>query len=215
MKISYNFISLVAIGNFNPAIVSPHFLNNVCQLNLGEHKDLVPANVPVLRGLQFGSLSLIIELERLQFKESEIRDVHQTRVINIFYEFFNKLPFTPLKTVGVNINLNIETELYIEQKIKKYDDIIAFFKSDRLETEERHSRSVGEALWLNTRFRIPNVESSTRLIDVARVAEDNFVLNYNYQVENLAQEPSRIDLISSKYDSFCKEFIEFTHLLEK
>jgi len=53
MKIAYNFVSLVTLGNFNPAIVTPDFLNKDCELNLGEPTDQSPPFVPVHKHLQF------------------------------------------------------------------------------------------------------------------------------------------------------------------
>ena len=75
MKIDYNFITLVALGSFNPAIFSPIFLNRVCELNLGEPVDQSPPDIPVIRHLQFQNLKFTVEMNRLQIMETEIENI--------------------------------------------------------------------------------------------------------------------------------------------
>ena len=65
MKISNNYISLVALGNFNPAIVTPNFLNEVCELNLGEPTSISPQEIPVHRQINFKNLVINVFLDRL------------------------------------------------------------------------------------------------------------------------------------------------------
>ena len=107
MRIDYNFITLVALGSFNPAIVSPHFLNTVCELNLGEPVDQSPPDIPVIRHLQFQNLKFTVEMNRLEIMEPGIENITETRVLSIFNVYHKKLPYTPLKAVGVNINCDL------------------------------------------------------------------------------------------------------------
>ena len=69
MKISYNFISLIAIGNFNPAILSADFLKRVCKLDLGEPTEESPRNMPVFKHLKYQDLQFIVDLNRLEIKD--------------------------------------------------------------------------------------------------------------------------------------------------
>jgi hypothetical protein len=135
MKIDYNFITLVALGSFNPAIVSPNFLNTVCELNLGEPVDQSPPDI-----------------------------------LNVYYE---KLPYTPLKAVGVNINCDLLAEMEtkteaLTKKVSNPTTYLDFFDTNKINVIENSLQTKTDKTWMSSNYNIENVHGLTRSINVTQ-----------------------------------------------
>ena len=219
MNISYNFISLVAIGNFNPAIATLDFLTRVCELDLGELTKQSPKEMPMFKAFNFQNLEIIIDLNRLAIKETEIKDISDTRGLGIFETYYGKLPYTPLVAVGVNINCNLIPEMDIKtnlfaEKIKDPRSFLDYFGVNEIDVSEKSSCTKDDMIWKDLRYHIENVNNLTRLINV-RKAKDLFSVNYNYEAGNLLQNPSKLELLFRGYNQFCDEFLRFLEYMEE
>ena len=218
MKIDYNFISLVALGSFNPAIVSPNFLNTECELNLGEPVDQSPPDIPVIRHLQFQNLKFTVEMNRLQIMETGIANIAETRVLSIFNVYYAKLPYTPLKAVGVNINCDLlaEIETKIETLTKKVSNpstYLDFFATNKINVTESSLKTKTAKIWMSSNYNIENVHGLTRSINVTQ-KKDFLNLNYNYEAGAVDKHKSNLSLLLDGYEQFCDEFLDFVKYLE-
>lgn len=220
MRISHNFVSLVAIGNFNPAIITPDFLNRICKLDLGEPKEISPLDVPVLRHLKFNHLELIVELTRLTIKESGIQDISDSKIISIFQAYYKKLPYTPLTAVGINISCELapnedDGKISLVKRLQEPNTYLSFFHSDEIEITERavYGKS-RDKKWTGSDVTIPNVDKLTRRISVLETKTSLFQLNYNCEAGNLTHALSKLDELLNRYGKFCDEFLEFVKYLE-
>ena len=218
MEIRYNFVSLVALGNFNPAILTPDFLNEVCELDLGKVVDQSPTMVPVHRLLVFKGLQITLDMNRLEIMETGIEDVTGTRVLDVFNAYYKNLPHTPLTAVGINIRCNLipekETDFgALAGKVKAPETYIAFFDTGEIDVTERSIRAKTEANWISSNYRIDNVGHLARLINVEK-ERGALRLNYNCEANNLAKDISKLRLLMDGYDKFCEEFSSFVRHLE-
>ena len=218
MKVDYNFITLVALGSFNPAIVSPNFLNTVCELNLGEPIDQSLPEIPVIRHLQFQNLKFIVEMNRLQIMETGIENITKTRVLSIFNVYYEKLPYTPLKAVGVNINCDLlaEMETKIETLTKKVSNpstYLDFFDTNKINVIESSLQTKTDKTWMSSNYNIENVHGLTRSINVTQ-KKDFLNLNYNYEAGAVDKHKSNLSLLLDGYKQFCDEFLNFVKYLE-
>jgi len=219
MKLSYNFISLVAMGNFNPAILSSDFLQKVCELHLGQATPLTPPDMPVLRGLKFPEHEFLIDLERLSLKEIKIKDIHKTKVIEIFRAYYRNLPHTPLGAVGVNINCDFAVEEgndidSLSKRIKDPSTYLDFFGVDEIDITQRSLHRRDQKIFMASDLRVENVKSLTRLINIKKAGQNSFSVNYNCEASYLNQDISRLELLFEQYEEFCNEFLSFTKYLE-
>ena len=218
MNVSHNFVSVVVLGNFNPAIVTPDFLNKVCLLNLGVLVEASPSNVPVFRSLRFQDLEIFIDLMRLSVTQKPIRDIRSTRVLEVFRSYFDKLPFTPISAVGVNINCEIRSQGdantgNLGKKVRDINRIMGFFGVDALEVSEKILATKRGEEWKESNFRIENVKNFIRQIEIKK--KDNaVVLNYNYEAGQVEKEPQTVKMLLENYEDFCTEFEQFLKLLE-
>jgi len=218
MKIAYNFVSLVTLGNFNPAIVTPDFLNKDCELNLGEPTDQSPPFVPVHKHLQFQNLRFTVDMDRLEILETGIENIYEAKTLQIFYVYYKKLPYTPLRAVGVNINCDLLPETgtttdVLLGKVSSPQTYLDFLGIKEINVTETSLQTKTEKAWTSSNYRIQNVHGLTRLINISK-KKDSFNLNYNYEAGNLDQNKSSLDLLLDGYKEFCDEFLSFMKFLE-
>lgn len=213
MKIAYNFVSLVALGNFNPAIVTPDFLNKDCELNLGEPTDQTPPLIPVHRGFQFQNLRLTVDMERLEILEIGINNISNAKILGIFYAYYKKLRYTPLSAVGVNINCDLPKTDILLEKISNPRTYLDFLDVKEIDVTERSLQTKSDKTWLNSNYRIENVGGLTRIVSCS-IKKNFLILNYNYEAGNFGQNESRLDLLLDGYEQFCREFLNFVKFLE-
>jgi len=218
MKKYYNFVSLIALGYFNPAIVTQDFLNTTCGLNLGEPTDQSPPFIPVSRLFNFNNLSIDLTTDRLQIREIIDRDINQTRVLDIFRSLYNILPYTPINILGININGTISFEESddsdgIMDKVKSYETYKQFYNVDVIDVVEDSRVVNNNKNWLNTavKFKAPN--GITHYIR-ANMENKGIKFNFNYEVDKLDQDKSKLDLLLDSYSKFNLDFDKFTTRLE-
>lgn len=222
MKIKYNYISLVALGNFNPAIVSPDFIKVDCGLDFGEPIEQSPPFVPVVKKLQFDKMLIIVDLERLELRETKIPDDLKTEVLNVFQSFYQVLPYTPLMAVGLNINcmLIFENDVErqsVEKKIASPESYIRFFGVKQVHVNEESLFAKEEKTWIASSFVIEDFNTLMRRIDHRR-EKDFFILNYNFEAGNFRESKMARDIrlrgLFEGYEKFREEFLKFIKYLE-
>jgi len=116
-ELSKNFLSFVALGGQNPQILNLDFL---------KAKDIIPVkeppfdellkqekpmkkfvSIPGLANLALGNIEFVIDEGRFQIRETAISEWVETKIIDIAKKYFEVLPYTPLKLVGINLNSTI------------------------------------------------------------------------------------------------------------
>jgi hypothetical protein len=218
MKILNNFVSVVALGNFNPAILTEGFLSNICNLDLGEVIDHSPLEIPVHRMIKFKTFELSIDLDRLTIKQTEIKEITEAKVLDIFNEYYSKLPYTPLKAVGVNINCNLSfgsdrNAQSFEQQIIDPQAYLAFFGVTKIDVTEKAAYMKSDKIWQGSNYRIETLNDFNWQINASK-RKDLFSLNFNFEVGDLLQEPSKWKLLLNEYPQFCNRFLDFLHFME-
>ena len=114
---SKNFISLVALGGQNPQILNLDFLkiNDIIPVSEPPFDQLLKeerpvkkfVSVPGFTNLVIGNLEFIVDEQRFQIRDSAVSEWMETKIIDIAKKYFEVLPYTPLKLVGVNLNSTI------------------------------------------------------------------------------------------------------------
>lgn len=222
MKIGYNYINLVALGNFNPAIISPDFIKSDCGFDFGDPTEQSPPFVPVVKKLQFEEILITADLERLELKETKVREDLKTEVVKIFQTVYNMLPYTPLMAIGLNINCRLLFESDVEfrsvgQKIASPESYIHFLEVKQVRVNETSLFMENEKTWISSSFVIEDVNGLIRRIDPRREG-DSFILNYNCEAGNLKESKMNRDMrlksLFEGYGKFCEEFLNFIKYLE-
>lgn len=218
MDIHYNYISLVSLGNFNPAIVTTTFLKKECGLDFGKVVNESPSIIPVHKDIQFERIRLIFDLERLEFKETNIQNGKDSNLVDIFRVYYEKLPYTPIKAVGVNFNC----EFLVEKgdlnsqlaKISNPKTYLSFFGVDSIEVSEKYVYQKETKIWLGADFIVRDLKNFKRQVSVLK-RKDSFNINYNYEASNWSQENNSLNNFIENYKPFCIEFAKFEKNLRR
>ncbi|PKN64125.1 MAG: hypothetical protein CVU57_16250 [Deltaproteobacteria bacterium HGW-Deltaproteobacteria-15] len=206
MKITYNFTSLVAIGNFNPAIVSVDFLKRVCKLDFGEFVGESPKGFPVVKSINYSKVEVYVDLNRFSLRSPNFDEKTLIELTGAFEVYYEKLPYTPIQAVGINVNCNLSFEDTTEQaKIKSmvtepqtYRD---FLHSNQVIVIENFLSMPTEEEWIKSSYRINKEDDLSRSIECQR--KDNIItLNYNWEAGDLSSsESARAKLLKMLSDS--------------
>ncbi|MDP2646569.1 MAG: hypothetical protein Q8P24_16640 [Desulfobacterales bacterium] len=218
MDIRYNYISLVALGNFNPAIVTPDFLKKECGLDLGKVISESPSIMPIHKDIQFENIRLTFDLTRLEFKETNFQNGRGSNLVNIFRIYYEKLPYTPIKAVGVNFNCEIIVEeadfKRLLDKIRDPKTYLSFLNIDSIEVAEKSVYQKNTKAWLGADFIVKNLKNFKRQISILK-KNDTFNINYNFETTNWGQEENGLKNFVQNYEPFCVEFAEFGENLRR
>ena len=202
---SKNFISIIYLGNFNPAILDKRFLEKNNIFNFIEEP--IINKTPVFTNFLYRNLKIIIDLERFQIIEEKIKDFHNNEAIDLAYNYFKLLQFTPLRIIGINLNSNIEINNIINF-IKKIDtkDILKFFNAKEyiLTTEKLFNEDKESFKAFNLVLKI--AEDKLIQVNINNINSNNYQFNYNFELRDLNKKPERITYIKDNFNEILNEY---------
>jgi hypothetical protein len=211
VNIAYNFVSVVVLGRFNPGILTPDFLTKVCSMPLSKPQYLIPPEMPFPREIRFSeNISFLIDLERLQIAEHEVKNIQDVSVAKYAKLYLEKLPYTPISTAGVNFNFSLRFDEQNEKEqlcglIQNESNLFSKFdiREYNLKVEKVCSQSRPNIYnyWIMTFQTDEGFYSSLRInFNKRNVIE----LNHNAEVKNLNEKPEQINLLLGNYNNVVK-----------
>jgi hypothetical protein len=189
LDIKYNFISIVVIGNFNPAILTFEFLTEVCKINLKKGQYLTPLQLPFPRELFFpdDKLNFLIDLDRLQIKETNMLKADDCKGPEIINKYLTKLPYTPIRATGLNFNSSIDMKSNegksLDTLIRKNEkDLLKIFNVDNINLKTNKIIE-NTAEFKTNEWEISFIIQDFKKSSINIKALDNrFILNHNIEV---------------------------------
>ncbi len=216
MDLILNFISFNTLGSFNPAILQPDFLN---EQGIYKFDSLISGKVtPVVSELKFKNIEFLAELERFQIMHRAPENILKTPIIEAGFKYLTKLQYTPLFLQGVNFNFQIA-------EFKRYGNINDIFDSPvkgisnyfgkqtdfSLDTKSKISHGSEIRSIINIKYYIDNGISSSLNF---RRNNNDVIINFNYEVEELKKDRSRIKIICENYSSVVEKFKTFLYYIK-
>ena len=112
-NIQKNFASVVALGSQNPQILNEDFLkiNKIIptdQATFEKRTNFI--STPPFATIAFGSVQIIVEEQRFQIREAGLSDWEKSCIFDIAKEYYKVLEYTPVTTVGINLNAQASFE---------------------------------------------------------------------------------------------------------
>lgn len=183
MIIENNLISIVAIGSFNPEILKPKFLTEVCDLKFSE--DVKFQSIPnMVSDIKCGNYKFLMDVTRFQISEENIKDFKDTKIFLIMYKYLKTLKYTPLVKLGYNFNVNITNGNALKKINKKINikEWIEFFKTSGISyTITRVIENSESEIITSFKIKIPKKDNNAINIYFKNM-RDKFMANYNYEI---------------------------------
>ena len=175
--IQKNFASVVAIGSQNPQILNEPFL----KINKIIPADQAPfdkctnfVSTPPFATIGFGPVEIIVEEQRFQIREAGLSDWN-TSIFNIVMNYYKILEYTPVTTVGLNLNCQIGFENIEESE--GFQKLLLPEKSKIVEIISKDSVDV------SIRLRYPHTDNGRVLMTIDRTIPDKLQRNLNFNYE--------------------------------
>lgn len=215
MTITNNFVSVVTLGSFNPAILTPEFVKkqSIYQFEVPPEGE----TSPVISQLTFGNVRLLVELERLQVLEKDPDDFTTAKALSITTAYLNVLKHTPVLIQGINFNVTISNYAESQALACIFSDPVREIVK-HLDTSDEYRIDVQTYLSNN----IPTTHSVTckyfvekgvsMAVNLKR-SDSSVLLNFNYEVRDIDKDTNRNGLIAERYQAICDRFAQLLRSL--
>jgi hypothetical protein len=205
------FVSVVLIGSQNPQILTHDFLvrHNILPSDEEPFRELLAreegnqfteyVSVPVMTSLSYGPVSLIVEQNRYQARDSRFSAPAASPIFGITRRYFRVLPHTPFKLGGINLNGTIAFDDMPDERA--LDESLGIRASRLSELVGRDDFRAGLSVscqWHGGTIEIQMPKPKDRL----QPAAVNF--NYEFGYTDIDSFLSCLDDVSMVYDRFCE-----------
>jgi hypothetical protein len=188
MEVKNNFMSVVSLGCFNPAILTPDFLKDYCGFTA--HSAPTGRTTPIATGLDYGSISFFVDLERFQIKHSDINDFQDSGVVAIMMKYLAVLEHTPLHAIGVNLNyeisgMHVANVLQgLQKRRKAVSEFLGLSESTTVYKFHSKGSELDQLVELDTSGPV-DLDVVERLNVL--IKDDSMQVNYNHEIRNLTK----------------------------
>lgn len=202
MEIKANYHSVIAIGGFNPAILTPDFLREYCSFQ----SDHEPTGIttPVTTKLKYGNIEFVMELNRFQIKLEEIEKFGDNCLTNIMLQYLRVLEYTPVNLLGVNFNYSLSeanneaTAILFEQPLKVGEKLNIVPISLTVVARKPDGGGIAIAEATVNHLLDEHIKNSIRI----SLEPGSLSVNNNFEIGNLEENRDKIDFLDSKYSVF-------------
>lgn len=100
-----NFFSIIAVGAFNPLILSKDFIEKECGYVFAADPEVNAT--PVFTTIKGVGIELTIELERFQIMTKSFEIDTMQSLLDLMLRYLEILAYTPLRAIGINFNYSV------------------------------------------------------------------------------------------------------------
>ncbi|MGB2980579.1 MAG: hypothetical protein WBC77_04980 [Candidatus Zixiibacteriota bacterium] len=186
MGVKSNFVSVVSVGCFNPAILTPQFLKEKCEFTA--YSEPKGRTTPVATGLDYGSILFLLDLERFQIKHSDLKRFQDSNIVTIMMDYLRVLQHTPLDAIGVNLNYDIAGQpgggllKRLLEKEKALSEFLELSESVTVHKVRRKIDEPGEIIEVD--LSGPLDENTIERLNIT-ARNQSLRVNYNHEIKNL------------------------------
>jgi hypothetical protein len=217
MEIKNNFLSVISLGSFNPAILTPEFL--VEQKIFSFESPPVGTTSPVISQIKSGNISLLVELERFQVMHDAVDDFQKSPIVSISSNYLDVLKYTPIFVQGINFNLNLKNygdsvslKKIFDNPIKTMVEYLHKFEEYLIDVKTKVLKGRNETEAINCKYFI---DAGISVAVNLKKEDKEVVLNFNYEVQNIKDDRSRLKNISDNYQRIWKLLESFVEKIKK
>jgi len=212
------YINLVVLGSFNPAILTHEFLIRECGFDLPNEPNQTIPPIPVVASLDYGNLTFFADLGRLEMKQIGCENPESSKLPSYLKTYLEKLPYTPINKCGANFSYELSVEKGRLEQIEEWliKDRKKFYKVMDVETIDLevflHISQGKEAVasWI-LRTKSRETREST-ILKVSPQSDRKVKVDFNYEVSELDKYKKRLENVTTKYGTV---FAMFKQQVEK
>jgi len=203
-QFSSNFFSVVCLGNFNPAILSIWFIKEKCGYAFdGNPREQV---TPVVSKVEDNEISIITEFPKFQIVREQYDKSKALEVVKLAITYLTVLEYTPIDALGINFNYYVSSFIQERIDLNFYNHVRDVGLSLCKEEEIMSTMSYGDSNLVKLRrsqLRIRPLEQVTCTVDINN-PDGNMKLNVNFEVNELRNDRSKVELIIANFDRIFK-----------
>ena len=198
MELLNNFISIVTIGNFNPAILTPSFLIRYCDFSK-ELELKKGQTTPVVSKLDYENILFNMDLGRFQVLEKGIQDTKNVKILKYLLKYFEILKYTPIYIMGINFNstiLNIDTNVLFVlddgEKLKEFFNVENIIYTN---TVKIGKSSIARISWELTFMSVDGYKEHISI----KYEGNDLLINQNFEIGDINTESVKVNRIINEY----------------
>ena len=197
MEVKNNFANIICLGNFNPSILTPNFITEVCKLKIDGKAQ--GQTTPVVSSLQWGNISFIVEMDRMQVRESNIGEFQDTKVIQCLESYLGVLRYTPIFACGLNLNSSIkEFDITnVNNNLQNKDRMLSILKTGNLTIEKKEIAKPESQEWQSYNFIYPSENNTVFHLNL-RKNQESIIINFNFEVRAIENDLTRVKNIGNQ-----------------
>ncbi len=207
LKYENNYINLVVLGSFNPAILTHDFLVRECGLDLPSppQRKVPPTPIPLMASLVYDKLLFFADLTRLEIKEQDSADPKSSKIPGFLEVYLNKLPYTPITKCGANFSYIVtatkarldEVESWLRKDRSK---LCALLRRDLIGLEVAfEAGKADEVLKHWTLCTTDQAGSASTKLKVKREPGEKIRVDFNYEIDGLESDRQRSERLTKGY----------------
>jgi hypothetical protein len=206
MDFKNDYINLVVLGSFNPAILTHEFLVRECGFNLPSEPNSKGPAMPVVASLEYGNLSFFADLGRLQIMEKNCTDPKESKIPEYLQVYLDKLPYTPITKCGANFSCRAAVDkLRIKQitqwlgnERNKFCKVLKL-NAITLEVVFTVDQSKEEVVSWILRTKTNAYDATTMLKVAMPGSGDEMKIDFNYEVAGLDKDRKQLSSVTTNY----------------
>ena len=212
MEVNNNSVSIVSVGCFNPAILTPKFFKEYCDISV-DLESMESVTTPIASSIKYKNIEISVELIKYRIVERNVRNTTKIKILKYFLNYFRVLKYTPIYKIGINFNSTIfKAEQNILDLLNNGKGLREFFGTDNLTylNKVKISRTdINEVLW----NLIYTVKENYQITISLTFNNSDLVINQNFEFSNIESYKNSYYRIYRKYPTLEKKNSKFLQYL--
>jgi len=207
MDIKNDFLSVVCLGNFNPAILDSKFLvdNNIFKEG---SRPISQDKTPIFTKIGYKDFEFMLELNRFQIVERNLLDFLNNRCLKIMEDYLKLLKYTPISIYGINLNSYVFPN-DINKVIQNIDDKYLIYKILNIEEftlEKVVKNHCDKTDFLRCNIIFENIKKDSLIRINIKKNGGNFIINYNFELKRI-NSIEELKIISESFSEINSNYI--------
>lgn len=209
--------NVTILGNFNPAIVRPEFIDKeFSEWNVGRPLDVSDEAATLVSDVRYENVRFFVDPERMIIEDLGVTTLDQMKAPRIMRDYFHKLKYTPIKKIGVNLLIDVPST-----KGSIWNNIADVSRVAEKITQIEHSLLRIQLGYVGPNLLLSESTILTRgplnlkfLINLNRLSEERTRISFNAEFQEIDNPQECINLVADRFLDIYNIFFGLLNALE-